>query len=112
MGVWIALDEATVENGCMRVLPGAHREGPRLHFQRRDWQICDTDILGKRSVAAPLQPGGLLLFDGLLPHGTPRNGSGRHRQALQFHYTGAKSEKIAASERMRVFGSEGRNVSC
>jgi len=112
VGVWIALDEATVENGCMQLLPGRHREGPITHFKRRDWQICDTDILGKTSVAAPLQPGGLLLFDGLLPHGTPRNGSGRHRRALQFHYTGAKSEKIAATERMRVFGSEGGNVSC
>jgi phytanoyl-CoA hydroxylase len=112
VGVWIALDEATVENGCMQLLPGRHREGPITHFKRRDWQICDTDILGKTSVAAPLQPGGLLLFDGLLPHGTPRNGSGRHRRALQFHYTGAKCEKIAATERMRVFGSEGRNVSC
>jgi phytanoyl-CoA hydroxylase len=112
VGVWIALDEATVENGCMQFLPGRHREGPIVHFKRRDWQMCDTDILGKTSVAAPLKPGGLLLFDGLVPHGTPRNASGQRRRALQFHYTGAKSEKIAASERMRIFGSEGRDVSC
>ena len=112
VGVWIALDEATVENGCMQLLPGRHREGPITHFKRRDWQICDTDILGKTGVAAPLEPGGLLLFDGLLPHGTPRNDSGRPRRALQFHYIGAKAEKIAATERMKVFGSEGRNVSC
>jgi phytanoyl-CoA hydroxylase len=112
VGVWIALDEATVENGCMQVLPGRHRDGPIAHFKRRDWQICDTDILGKTSVAVPLKPGGLLLFDGLLPHGTPRNDSGRQRRALQFHYTGAKSKKIAATERMRIYGSEGRDVSC
>jgi len=112
VGVWIALDEATVENGCMQILPGRHHDGPIVHFKRRDWQICDTDILGKTSAAAPLKPGGLLLFDGLLPHGTPRNGSGRQRRALQFHYTGAKSEKIGATERMRIYGSEGRDVSC
>ena len=27
VGVWIALDEATPENGCMHVIPGSHREG-------------------------------------------------------------------------------------
>ena len=112
VGVWIALDEATVENGCMQLLPGRHRQGPIVHFKRRDWQICDTDILGQTSVAAPLKPGGILLFDGLLPHGTPRNASGRRRRALQFHYIGAKSEKIAATERMKVYGSEGRDVTC
>ncbi|MCE0497834.1 MAG: phytanoyl-CoA dioxygenase family protein [Methylacidiphilales bacterium] len=112
VGVWVALDQATVENGCMQLLPGRHRAGPVIHFKRRDWQICDAEILGKTSVAAPLQPGGLLLFDGLLPHGTPHNASGRRRRALQFHYAGATTQKIAASERMRVFGSEGKDVSC
>ena len=112
VGVWIALDEATVENGCMQLLPGYHRKGPVVHFKRRDWQLCDTHILGKQSVAAPLKPGGLLLFDGLLPHGTPHNGTGRRRRALQFHYAGANSKKIAATERMRIFGSEGRDVTC
>src|SRR5690606_10593011 len=64
VGVWIALDEALVENGCMHVIPGTHREGPVVHFQRRDWQICDTDVQVQRSVAIPLKPGSLLLFDG------------------------------------------------
>jgi len=112
VGVWIALDEATVENGCMQILPGRHREGPVVHFKRRDWQMCDTDILGQASVAAPLRPGGLLLFDGLLPHGTPDNNSGKRRRALQFHYIGANAKKIAATERMEVFGSEGKDVTC
>src|SRR5690606_35073346 len=44
VGVWIALDEASAENGCMHVIPGSHREGPVIHFKRRDWQICDTDV--------------------------------------------------------------------
>lgn len=112
VGVWIALDEATVENGCMQILPGRHREGPILHFQKRDWQICDREILGTRSVAVPLPPGGLLLFDGLLPHGTPHNSSPNRRRALQFHYAPATVEKAAAEERLKHFGSEGKNVTC
>jgi ectoine hydroxylase-related dioxygenase (phytanoyl-CoA dioxygenase family) len=45
VGVWIALDDATPENGCMHFIPGGHREGPIAHFNRRDWQICDEEIL-------------------------------------------------------------------
>jgi len=112
VGVWIALDAATIENGCMHVLAGGHREGPRLHFQRRDWQICDTEMLGKTSVAVPLKPGGCLLFDGLLPHGTPHNTSSLRRRALQFHYRPAGVLPIAREERLAVFGGEGHHGSC
>lgn len=112
VGVWIALDEATVENGCMQFLPGRHREGPKIHFQRRDWQIGDTEMLGAQSVAAPLQPGGLLLFDGLLPHGTPHNSSPKRRRALQYHYTAENVVKSSTEERLKHFGSEGKNVTC
>lgn len=112
VGVWIALDEATVENGCMQLLPGRHRDGPQIHFKRRDWQICDTQMLGQESVAAPLQPGGLLLFDGLLPHGTPHNASPHRRRALQYHYAPDNIVKCSTDERLRHFGSEGKDVSC
>jgi len=112
LGVWIALDAATIENGCMQLLPGRHREGPIVHFQRRDWQICDNVIMGTKSVAAPLPPGGLLLFDGLLPHGTPHNASANRRRALQFHYAPEGITKTTAEERMKHFGAEGKNVSC
>jgi phytanoyl-CoA hydroxylase len=112
VGVWIALDEATVENGCMRVLPGLHREGPKLHFKRRDWQICDKEMKGTQPVAVPLRPGGLLLFDGLMPHGTPSNFSPLRRRAVQFHYRNESAQKSTTEERLAIFGSEGKNVSC
>jgi phytanoyl-CoA hydroxylase len=112
VGVWIALDEATNENGCMRVLPGRHHNGPVVHFQRRDWQICDAEMQGRRPVAVPLHPGGLILFDSLLPHGTPANFSPLRRRAVQFHYAPESAVKVPTTERLAVFGSEGKNVSC
>jgi phytanoyl-CoA hydroxylase len=112
VGVWIALDEATTENGCMIVVPGSHRQGPVVHFKRRDWQICDTHVNNRSAVAVPLQPGGCLLFHSLMHHGTPTNHSSSRRRAVQFHYRPASSPKTSEEERLAIFGSEGKDVSC
>jgi len=112
VGVWIALDEAVSENGCMHVIPGTHRQGPVVHFQRRDWQLCDEDVAVAEVVAAPLRPGGCLLFHGLLHHGTPPSQSPRRRRALQYHYKPASVGRTSEEERLAVFGSEGKDVTC
>ena len=112
VGVWVALHETTPENGCMHVLSGAHHDGPLIHFKRRDWQICDKEMLGRKAVAVPLKPGGLLFFDGLLPHGTPTNHSDRQRWALQMHYFPEGTTKIPTEDRLGIFGSEGKDVTC
>ncbi len=114
VGVWIALDRSDAENGCMRVLPGWHARGPFTHFQLRDWQICDEQMNGQQPerVAVPLEPGGCLLFDSYLPHGTPVNRSRRRRKAIQFHYCPAQTRRTKPEERLAVFGSEGKDVSC
>jgi len=112
VGVWIALDEASPENGCMHVIPGSHRDGPVLHFKRRDWQICDTDVQTQRDVVVPLKPGGLFMFDGLLHHGTPSNNSRNRRRALQLHYTTSDAKWLDEAYRLGIFGPEGKNVTC
>ncbi|MEX0885984.1 MAG: phytanoyl-CoA dioxygenase family protein [Phycisphaeraceae bacterium] len=111
VGVWIALDEVDADNGAMHLIEGGHRE-PIIHFKQRDWQICDTEMLGRPAVVAPMKPGGALLFDSLLPHGTPTNHSDRRRRALQFHYLGETAPAIEQEQRLAVFGSEGKDVTC
>jgi phytanoyl-CoA hydroxylase len=115
VGVWIALDHVDVDNGCMVVLPGGHAAGPRLHFMRRDYQICDTDIdqtSRDDRLALPMAPGDLLLFDGKLPHGTPTNKTQGQRWAVQYHYVG-KSVRTPEDEDCRdAFGGEGKGASC
>ncbi|MGC4042293.1 MAG: phytanoyl-CoA dioxygenase family protein [Armatimonas sp.] len=112
VGVWLALGEAYPENGCMFVLAGGHKEGPRAHFMRRDWQLCDSDPLEARHTAVPMHPGEALLFDGKLPHGTPRNATEETRWALQFHYIGKSALPAEESVRLAAFGGEGKGVSC
>jgi phytanoyl-CoA hydroxylase len=112
VGVWIALDHVSPENGCMYLMAGAHKQGPRVHFMRRDWQICDTDIYGCRYVCAPMEAGAVLLFDAKLPHGTPTNRSDEYRWALQLHYIPTSVQEIDEQVRLEIFGSEGKNVTC
>lgn len=112
VGVWIALDEATPENGCMMVIPGSHKQGAVPHFKRRDWQICDTDIYNDGAVAVPLKSGSILLFHGLIHHGTPANRSIHRRRAVQFHYRANSIPATPDEDRLAIFGSEGKGVTC
>lgn len=113
VGVWIALDEATIENGCMHIIPGTHLDGPQIHFQRRDWQICDTDVQVNRCMAVPLKPGSCLFFDGLLHHGTPPSQSDKRRRAVQYHYKPTSISMLNDdADRLQHFGEEGKDVEC
>ncbi len=112
IGCWIALDEAKPENGCMHVKPGTHKEGPVVHFERRDWQICDAHLDLTRDVMVPLQPGGVLFFNGLTHHGTPANRTAERRRALQLHYIPAGTPRTSKEERMAIFGTDGKDITC
>lgn len=112
VGVWIALDEATSQNGCLHIVPGSHKEGPQLHYKIRDWQMCDTDVPVRQSVMVPLPPGGCLFWHGLVHHGSPSNHSDKRRRALQFHYQPESTQKTTPDERLGVYGGEGQGVEC
>lgn len=112
MGAWIALDEASEDNGCMHVIPGSHMEGATPHYAVRDWQLCDTQIPVNRDVIVPLKPGGVLFFHGLLFHGTPSNFSSQRRRALQFHYAPESAVKMTPQEYKRMFTNEMTGAEC
>ncbi len=105
VGVWIALEEATVENGCMRVLPGWHHATTHPHFMLRDWQLCDeqSKAFKAQALAVPLKPGGCLLFDSFLPHGTPSNHTTSRRKALQYHYIPVGTPRTSKEERLAIW---------
>ncbi|MDF2667903.1 MAG: phytanoyl-CoA dioxygenase family protein [Paenibacillus sp.] len=112
VGVWIALDEAGVDNGCMHIIPRSHMRGGVPHYAVRDWQICDENVEVDRAYVAPLQPGGMLFFHGLLHHGTPSNFSSKKRRALQFHYAPASAEWVTPKEYKRMFTNEMSGAKC
>ncbi|MFI5357859.1 MAG: phytanoyl-CoA dioxygenase family protein [Opitutales bacterium] len=113
-GVWIALDAATRENGCMHVIPGGHRTGPRPHhWSKVDCEITTEQVNPADAVAIELPPGGLMIFDGLIPHETPANRSPLRRRALQFHYRSAATQVVPREDYMKKFtGPEGIFIGC
>lgn len=87
--VWIALDEATPENGCMQVVPGAHKDGLLPHEAVEydtDISLAERDYDEDDTVALPMKPGDALFQHCLLPHYTAPNNSDRWRRAMIVAY--------------------------
>lgn len=90
IGLWFALQDATIENGCLEAVPGAHRGPLRARF-KRDGGGTITEPLdatpwpedGKQHLAVP--QGTLIVLHGLLPHRSGPNRSARSRQAYTLH---------------------------
>ena len=112
VGVWIALDAATVANGCMQVIPGSHLAGPTAHFHVRDCQLPDDRVQVDKAHVVPLEPGGVLFFSGLTHHGTPPNLSGDRRRALQYHYAAANCRNMTIQEHAELFSEGGAYAGC
>ncbi len=112
-GLWIALDEATPENGCMHILPGGHRAGPLRHHHTTDCEILPDRIDRTAAVPVPLKPGGFMIFHGNLPHQTPPNAGPNRRRALQFHYRAATNELVDNPRYDTIFHEpDGAPASC
>ncbi len=112
IGVWIAIDAATLENGCLHVIPESHRRGAHPHFKVRDWQICDRDVRKAESVPVTLDPGGILFWHGLTHHGSPSNRSELGRRGIQLHDQPAGSGTLTKEERLEIYGGEGLGMTC
>ena len=91
VGVWLAVTQATLENGCLHVLPGSHREPVHEHVpdRRPDANYGYVEIVDHEmgaSVPVLMDPGDLLLFDSHLMHRSTDNESDGARAAMVFHY--------------------------
>jgi phytanoyl-CoA hydroxylase len=105
-GVWIALDPATRENGCMEVVPGSHLAGPAPHVPAEDINLCTIrpeHVRLKDRVALPMEPGDALIFHSLIHHYTAANRSNQRRRALQFHYHQTGLEWISLEAHRALF---------
>jgi len=96
VGLWLAVTEATLENGCLHILPGSHAEPVHEHVPDRRpnanlgyVEIVDHDMSDRQAVM--MQPGDLLVFDSHLMHCSTDNVSDGIRAAMVFHCCAART---------------------
>ncbi|HEX9814414.1 MAG TPA: phytanoyl-CoA dioxygenase family protein [Myxococcota bacterium] len=90
--VMLGIDDATEENGCLRLIPGSHRHGmlPGLEGQGRLGSLFTNPAYFDESLQLPavLSAGSLLFFSPSVVHGSGPNDSTERRRALIFTYQG------------------------
>lgn len=97
VGFWFALEDASVENGCLWAKPGGHKTTLRSRFRRKDeggteFQIFDdTPFEMEGMIPLEVKKGACIVLDGLLPHYSLPNTSGRSRQAYSIHTIDGKA---------------------
>lgn len=96
--VWIAIDLANEENGCLRVIPGSHLDKKLYEHavENNDKavlnQVLNLDSLGNPEVRdVVLESGMFSVHDAYMVHGAEPNNSGKRRAALTFRYMPAES---------------------
>ncbi|KAI5937930.1 phytanoyl-CoA dioxygenase domain-containing protein 1 isoform X1 [Manis javanica] len=93
LGIWIALEDATLENSCLWFIPGSHTSGVSKRFIRDPaGSGPGTSFLGSEPVRdqslfvpTPVQRGALILIHGEVVHMSKQNLSDRSRHAYTFH---------------------------
>jgi phytanoyl-CoA hydroxylase len=96
-GLWFALEDATIENGCLWAIPGGHRHGLKSRWVRRrggmQFETYDTTPWPENElVPLDVSKGSLILLHGLLPHRSFENRSPRSRHAYTLHLIGEEAK--------------------
>ncbi|KKI89839.1 phytanoyl-CoA dioxygenase [Bacillus sp. SA1-12] len=94
VSAWVALDDATIENGCMWMVPGSHKWGNHQEYLASDAQFMpyhkQPELLpvGANTKAVPfeIKKGQVGYHHCLTWHGSPNNRSDRKRRAIAVHY--------------------------
>jgi phytanoyl-CoA hydroxylase len=116
IGVWIAIDDATIENGCLWIIPGSQKPGyimPRTNNSNTEFADTSTVDVSKypsdQIIPVPVKSGSIVFFNGYTLHSSLRNKTTDcFRTALVNHYMSAESMlpwdqdgKLPATEDLR-----------
>lgn len=99
VGAWIALDDATTENGCLWMIPGSHKPGVLWPMQvQRDYRFdCTAESYAfpyndEDALPVEVKAGTVVFFNGYTLHRSlPNTATSGYRRALVNHYMSAES---------------------
>ena len=106
---WVAMDDVTVKNGCMWVVPGSHHVGPRDHSEpwlvgdRTDMRIPDSAINLSKEKPITMKAGGCSFHHSLVMHRSGANHSVQFRRGLATHYMSSQSHWTSSSAKKPKF---------
>src|SRR2546430_38356 len=103
VGLWFALEDATIDNGCLWAIPGGHKHGLKSRFVRDDgggtrFEVLDDSPWPEEKLK-PLEvrKGSLIVLHPLLPHLSRENRSAKSRHAYTLHVIDASSKYPASN---------------
>lgn len=97
VGLWFAIEDATIDNGCLWAIPGGHRSGLKSRWIRSPegmkFDVFNTEPWPEdQLVPLEVSKGSLILLHGLLPHRSFENRSPNSRHAYTLHLISADAE--------------------
>ena len=107
---WMALTHATINNGCMRFIPGSHKLGVIKHKHLEDFRVEDQHIDYEKEVAVPLKPGDCTFHHSLALHRTEPNETSQARVGVTVAYMSAHSKFVGTGKMPSYRLVSGRSI--
>jgi phytanoyl-CoA hydroxylase len=108
LSVWLALEEVTVESGCMAFVPGSHAQPTRKHiWAGKEGQALRVEVGDDEGVAVPLPEGGATFHHGNMLHSAGGNVTSGRRRALVLNF---RSAEMIAWQRERGYDHRSENA--
>lgn len=82
--VWLAINDATLDNGCLQVIPGKPQMYP--HCPKKQTSIADGCLDHSKATPLPVKAGGAVIFHPLTPHASLDNVSQDFRWSFDIRY--------------------------
>jgi phytanoyl-CoA hydroxylase len=104
LAVMIYLDDSTEENGCLTIIPGSHKWGPRNHLFAKDGafssQLEDKRVLedSSRWLKVPVPAGGMELHHCNMLHSSTANRGTKPRSAMVIQYRAADNAELGGNK--------------
>ncbi|MDA0747793.1 MAG: phytanoyl-CoA dioxygenase family protein, partial [bacterium] len=88
---WTAISRTFVENGCIWIIPGSHKQGLQKHTRDEENSELVASFTGEENaIPVEMAPGQIAIFSSLMLHKSGANTSGevRHGYVPQYHHPG------------------------
>jgi ectoine hydroxylase-related dioxygenase (phytanoyl-CoA dioxygenase family) len=116
LAVMVYFDDSTEENGCLTIVPGSHKMGPRNHLFAKDGafssQLEDKSVVGDPSswLKVPVPAGGIELHHCNMLHSSTANRGTKPRSAMVIQYRAADNVALGGNMSNVGFGMQVRGV--